>query len=424
MSDDDRTPSVDGPTAMSPTSGHLRGGQPDEPTTPNGAEDRADELAVPEPSSTPVDGPTAQLPIDEPTAVEPAVPVRPGEETAGQGFWAEAQGGSADDEPTLAVVSDDPTTTGPTVGGWPLDQFEPPPPGELIWAPEAPPVAAAATGRGPAYYVALGAVVVLVVGLVALAAVVTVARPRQEVAGSASAAVPAITGSSQAPPPTTSAPAPTSQAGPFAELAAHPLSSATTRMPDTTCALPRFDPADDRQAAFYQAAKVCADDAWRPVLQAANLDAEVQVVTLTAPVQTQTCGELTPTSPATECDGTVYLSPAYLRDTEQNGRYPGRYLGVFLREYARALQYATGLDDLVGKVSTGSAADLDTRVDQQATCLAGVVSGSMSGRGAIDGNITNEIHTRLSTVDAPADAQSWLDKGFQQRTPAACNSWG
>jgi hypothetical protein len=534
MTNDDPAPSVDGPTAMSPTNGHLNGGLSGQPTSPNAAEGPAGEAAAAEPSRTPVNGPTTQHPIGEPPAAEPA---GSGEEPTGQGFWSEEPAGptpanapaaepahphrpgdeptsvdsaepnpvegpavapspwALDDEPTIenlaapvngptvaasgqqpvpgdddptiigssvdgptvadfahhamsggdnptiadfahqampggdeataAVVSDEPTTTGPTVGDWPLDQFEPPPPGELVWEPEAPPGAAPTGGRKPAYYVTLGAAVVLVVGLVALAAVVTVVRPRQEVAGSALAAVPVIGGgSSEAPQPTTTQPPPTSQAGPFAELAAHPLSSATTRMPDTTCALPRFDPADDRQAAFYQAAKVCADDAWRPVLQAAGLDADVPVVTLTAPVQTQTCGELTPTSPATECDGTVYLSPAYLRDTEQNGRYPGRYLGVFLREYARALQYATGLDDLVGKVTTGSSADLDTRVDQQATCLAGVVSGSMSGRGAIDGNITGEIHTRLSTVDAPADAQSWLDKGIQQRTPAACNTWG
>jgi predicted metalloprotease len=439
MTDDDRSPSVDGPTAMSPTSGQLNGGHPGEPTLPGPAPltDDPDELAVDgptvvefsepivgggdQPHEPPPSGPTVQLPIDEPTAIEPAVPAPPGDAAAGGVFWSEDQDVPGDDEPTLAVVSDDPTTTGPTVGGWPFDQFEPPPPGELVWQPEAPPVPAAA--RRPAYYVTLGAAVVLVVAFVGLAAVVTVLRPRQEVAGDASAAVPAITESSQAPPAPTTQPAPTSQAGPLADLAAHPLSSSTTRMPDTTCALPRFDPADDRQAAFFEAARTCAVDAWRPVLQQAGLTAEVKVVTLTAPVQTQTCGELTPTSPATECDGTVYLTPAYLRDTEQNGRYPGRYLGVFLREYARAVQYATGLDDLVGKVTTGSAADLDTRVDQQATCLAGVVGGSMAGRGAIDDNITGEIQTRLSSVDAPADARSWLDKGFQQRTPAACNSW-
>jgi hypothetical protein len=117
------------------------------------------------------------------------------------------------------------------------------------------------------------------------------------------------------------------------------------------------------------------------------------------------------------------MTPAYLRDTEQLGRYPGKYLGIFLREYARALQFTTGIEQLVAAVTSGSAADLDTRVDQQATCLAGVASGAMSGRGDVDANITGEIRQRLTTVDAPPDAGSLLDKGFQQRTPAACNTW-
>jgi hypothetical protein len=335
---------------------------------------------------------------------------------------AEAPG--SDDESTVAVGTDEPTTTGPTVGGWPFDEFEGPPPGELVWRAELPPEPPAATvTRSPAYYVSLGAAVVLVVGLVALAAVVAVMRPAREVAGTASAwpVLPEATTTSSQPPVTTTSATPT---GPLAPVAAHPLSSSTTRMGDATCALPRFDPADDRQAAFYAAAKVCADAAWREVLRQAGFDdVTVTVVTVTGATQAGSCGELAPTSAATQCDGTVYLTPAHLRDAEQNGRFPGRYLGVFLREYASALQYTTGLEELVAAVPTGSAEDLDTMLAQQATCLAGVAAAAMAGRGAVDSNITGEIRARLSTVDAPPDAQAWLDKGFQQRTPAACNAW-
>jgi hypothetical protein len=395
MTDDDARPSVDGPTAMSPASGQLHSGLPAEPAPA----DQPTEPDEPTLDESVLNGPTS---VDGPTVAEPFV--------------------SSVDEPTVAIVNDDPTTTGPTVGSWPFDQFEPPPPGELIWQPDVAPTQPPASGRSPAYYVGLGAAVVLVIALVALAALVTVMRPRHEVAGSAAAAVPQISDSGTAPPPTT-APTTQPQTGPFAELAAHPLSSSPTRMPDATCALPRFDPADDKQAAFYTAAKKCADDAWRPVLQAAGLSGEVTVVTVTGAVQTQSCGDLAPTSAPTECDGTVYIAPAYLRDTEQLGRYPGKYFGIFLREYARALQDTTGLDDLLTKVTTGSAADLDTRVDQQATCLAGVAGGAMAGRGAVDTNIVNEIHQRLTAVDAPPNAQALLDKGFQQRTPAACNTW-
>ena len=144
----------------------------------------------------------------------------------------------------------------------------------------------------------------------------------------------------------------------------------------------------------------------------------MEVVTVTAPVRTGSCGEITPDSPSTQCDGTVYMTPAHLRDTEQNGRYPGRYFGVFLREYARALQFTTGLAELA---ANGDGAE--ERLAQQATCMAGIASGAMANRGAVDANITGEIGDRLSSVDAPPDAKAWLDKGFQSRTLDACNTW-
>jgi hypothetical protein len=436
MTDDDIRPSVDGPTAMSRASGHLHGGppeettspdrqtEPDEPTlvahTPDEAprlrdEPTLDESALDGPA--PVDGPIVAVPSAA-SADDPTITVVNDNPTTEPTNAAPSTANA--DDPTITVVNDDPAI-GPMVGGWPFDQFEPPPLREPTWQPDAVP-APPLSGRSPAYYVGLGAAVVLVIALVALAALVTVMRPQREVAGSATAAVPRISDSGTPPPPTASSTA-QPRTGPFADLAAHPLSSSTTRMPDTTCALPRFDPADDKQAEFYTAAKKCADDAWRPVLQAAGLSGEVEVVTVTGAVRTQSCGELAPTSAPTECDGTVYLAPAYLRDTEQLGRYPGKYFGIFLREYARGLQDTTGLDDLLTRVTTGSAADLDTRVDQQATCLAGVAGGAMAGRGAVDTNIVDEIHQRLTTVDAPPNAQALLDRGFQQRTPAACNTW-
>jgi hypothetical protein len=426
----DRT--VDGPTVYGPNTGQYiappAAHQSDEPTVADpGSEGRGGG----DPTAPANEPPTSNA-GEEPTTPtnnqdEPTIAVGDDEPTVNQRTAAAASYQAVDpvggeDEVTGAVGGDEPTTTGPTVGGWPFDQFEPPPPEELIWRAEAPPPEPPVATRSPAYYVSLGAAVVLVVALVALAVVVTVMRPQREVVGAATAGdVPQIT-ASNVPSPTTGA-STSPPSGPLAELATHPLSSLSTRMADATCALPRFDPADDRQAAFYAAAKVCADDAWRATLSAAGLDGTVTVVTLTGPAQTQSCGELAPTSPATECDGTVYLTPAHLRDTEQNGRFPGRYLGVFLREYARALQSTTGIDELVAAVRTGAAEDLDERLAQQATCLAGVISGSMAGRGAIDSNITGEIRDRLSTKDAPPDAKAWLDKGFQQRTPAACNTW-
>jgi hypothetical protein len=357
-------------------------------------------------------GSTTGSQLDQPTATnldEPTVTMsRPDDDTTVH----------TDTDTTTDVGGNEATATGPTVGGWPADAPEPPPLGDLVWRVDQPKEPAAT--RSPAYYLTLGAAVVVVVGLIAAAAFFSVVRPTREVAGTAkpTQGIPEITVPTSATP---SQPPATTPAGPLSALARHPLSASTTQMAPTTCALPRFDPADDKQAAFYLAAKKCAADAWRGVLT--DLPGNVELVTVTAAKQTESCGEVAPTSAAVQCDGTVYMTPAHLRDTEQNGRYPGRYLGVFLREYAEALQFTTGLSPLVGDVTTGSAEDLDKRLAQQATCLAGVAAGAMSGLGAVDANITNEIRARLSEVDAPVDAKAWLDKGFAARQPAACNTW-
>jgi hypothetical protein len=384
-------------------------------------------VATPRPPAFP-DGPTVATPIDETTLAEPTVatpptwsydptvatPAPPTTWPYGPTMDTPVATPAPPDEPTMAVADDAPTTTGPTVASWPLDELlPPPPPADLVWRPDTP--APPPRRRNPAYYIALGAAVVIVVALVAAAAAATVVRPNREVAGTAkpTQGIPEITA-----PSTEAPPASTTEQQQEESPAEHPLSASTARMGDATCALPRFDLPDASQAAFFAAAKTCADNAWRPVLAEAGLEGTVEVVTVTGPVQTESCGEITADSPSTQCDGTVYLTPAHLRDVEKNGRYPGRYLGVFLREYARALQFTTGLTALAADVDGA-----DDRLARQATCLAGVASGAMANRGAVDANITGEISDRLSSVDAPADAKAWLDKGFQARTLDACNTW-
>ncbi|GAB3442786.1 hypothetical protein [Actinophytocola sediminis] len=309
--------------------------------------------------------------------------------------------------------------TGPTVAGWRLDDMLQAPPPAMPVPPAPPP-----QPRRPAYYVWVTVAVMLTVGLIAGLAVRAVNPPLTRVSGT-----PAAPNIPRLPPPTDSTPpgAPTTTtaappAGPYAELAAHPLSSSAATMPDQTCALPTFDRADTEQVGFYQAAKVCADAAFGALLTAAELPAptvEVQTVH-SGPTETP-CGAVEPAAPATQCAGTVYMTPAYLRDVEGNDRYPGRYFGVFLREYARAVLETGGLGPLYAEIT--DVADRDLRIARQATCLAGIAAGAMTGRGAVDANITDEIRARLSELDAPPDAAAWLDKGFNSRQLSACDSW-
>lgn len=336
------------------------------------------------------------------------------------------------DEPTVSLGSDTPTTTGPAVASWSLEDLlhEPPPEvGPPVWREAdrpAPPVS-----HSPAYYVSLTVAVMLVLGMIAGLTVLALNPPVSRVVGTpAGPNLPPLPSPTNSTPPgatTTTPPTSTAPAGEvYAELAGHPLSTATATMPEQTCELPTFDPADAAQAAFYEAAKVCADAAFGGLLSAATLPTTaIEVATVRSGATQTPCGAVEPTSPVTQCAGTVYMTPAHLRDVEGNDRYPGRYFGVFLREYARAVLETGGLGELYEKAKAAGAPadDLNSRAAQQATCLAGVASGAMAGRGAVDANITAEIRARLSEVDAPPDAGSWLDKGFQSRQLSACNSW-
>jgi hypothetical protein len=391
---------------MTPEDSAGRVGEPDQPTIRS-----TDEPTI-ESNIEPMAGPAAE-PTDGSTA-EPTV-----EST-----------NEPTNEPTVSLSSDTPTTTGPTVASWPLgDLFQEPPPevGPLVWRdPNGPP---APPAHQPAYYVALTVAVMLVLVMIAGLAALSMNPPVSQVAGTPGAPnIPDLPPPTNSTPPgatTTTAP-PTSPApgeATYAELAAHPLSISTATMPDQTCALPRFDPADAAQADFYQAAKACADNAFGALLSDADLPTtEVEVVTVQGGPAETPCGAVKPDEPATQCAGTVYMTPAHLRDTEGNDRFPGRYFGVFLREYGRAVLETGGMGELYENATDTE--DLNTRVAQQATCLAGIASGAMSGRGAVDANITDEIRVRLSEVDSPPDADSWLDRGFQSRQLSACNSWG
>ncbi|TDP92128.1 hypothetical protein [Labedaea rhizosphaerae] len=283
-------------------------------------------------------------------------------------------------------------------------------------------------------HVLIALAIVLVIALLGVAAfftlrhnATTAAPPPQTTAPQ----VPTFTSDTQEP-VTTTTPEPTTTTStvddPAQALAQAPLSTSGATMSPSTCALPRFDLPDAKQAQFFQAAKKCADNAWGATLPGAGIPtAAVNLVTVQGSAVQTSCGKIGPSDPSTECQGTVYMTPAYLRDVQGNGRYPGKYFGTFLREYGHALQDANGMTELYKAARSqpgADADDLDRRYNDQAICLAGIASGAMSGKGAVDSNITNEIRERITTGEpAPADAGSWLDKGFSSRTLSACNTW-
>jgi hypothetical protein len=352
-------------------------------------------------------GPTADRPTD------PAIPPTATDTAAG---------------PTT-VLPAEPTPTGPSTAGWPLEDLLADSPAPSAAHRTRPPPEPAPPRR-PVYYVSLTVAVMLVLGLVTGLAVLSANPPVSRVAGAPLGLnIPDLPSPTRSTPPgatTTTTTTTTTPTGAFAELAGHPLSTSTATMPESTCSLPMFAPEDGTQAAFHEASKACADAAFGGLFAAAGFDTvpvEVRTVTDT-PVQSP-CGEIEPATPSTQCAGTVYMTAAHLRDVEGNGRFPGRYFGVFLREYARALQEAAGFPDLYATAKSAGAGEEDVaaRASQQAICLAGIAAGAMADRGSVDGNIYTEIGQRLTEVDAPPAAADWLDRGAGTRQLSACNSW-
>jgi predicted metalloprotease len=332
-------------------------------------------------------------------------------------------------EETAFVGGDTPTTTGPTVGAWPYDESEQATerelPSDLVWHATPLPAAEPPPETRPiGYYLSLVAAVLVVIAVVGAVTVLTLNRPTRAVAGSPAAAGPAIpTPDTTTTSPSSEAPPPSTQPSALDELAEGQLSTLDQAMAPSTCSLPTFRPGDAEQETFYEASEVCADNAWATLLP--DLD-DIAVITVAGSATETPCGAVAPTDPARQCEGTVYLTPAHLRDSEGNDRYPGRYFGVVLREYAKAVQYRTGLTEDYERAKEdpdASEAELDQRLNAQATCLAGVTAGAMANQGSVDANIVSEIRARLTSVDAPRDAGSWYDKGFQSRTPARCNTW-
>ena len=283
-------------------------------------------------------------------------------------------------------------------------------------------------------HVLIALAIVLVVALISVAAFFTLRHTRTSAAPPPTPTappVPTFPSDTQVPDTTTTTEPTTTTStvdDPAQALAQAPLSAAAATMAPSTCALPRFDLPDAKQAQFFQAAKKCADSAWGATLSGAGIaPGSTNLVTVQGSAVQTSCGKVGPSDPSTQCQGTVYMTPAYLRDVQGNGRYPGKYFGTYLREYGHALQDVNGLTALYKAARSEPGADpddLDRRYEDQAICLAGIASGAMSGKGAVDSNITNEIRQRITSgVPAPADAASWLDKGFTTRTLSACNTW-
>jgi predicted metalloprotease len=213
-------------------------------------------------------------------------------------------------------------------------------------------------------------------------------------------------------------------------------------VPATTCTLARWttDPAGAER--FFRSALTCLDDAWSPVMKAAGLPffspnlAFPDGMSISTPCGTQTVGRIV----AFYCPvgHTLYMPFAGLQ-TDRYGAHPGVYLGLFAHEYGHHVQSMSGIweayeharyDNSDGNNDAGW--ELSRRVELEAQCFSGMFLAATSGRGDVDGNITNEAETTQNRGDhngPPRDhgtdehAQSWWDQGFRRNSLAQCDTW-
>ena len=238
-------------------------------------------------------------------------------------------------------------------------------------------------------------------------------------------------------PPDTS----TEPAGPKAvvKLGDNPLFD-LAGLPATNCKLTRWstDPAGSER--FLRSAVTCLDAAWAPVLKAANLP--FATPNLTFPSGTtwnSPCGAVNhQRAAAFYCpqDSTLYM-PFEGLDAKRYGAHPGVYLAVLAHEYGHHVQNLTGIESayVQGTYSARSDDDrleLSRRLELEAQCFSGMFLAATSGRGDVDGNITQEAQTTQDRGDhngPPRDhgtdehAEAWWNQGFQRNSLAQCDTW-
>lgn len=215
-------------------------------------------------------------------------------------------------------------------------------------------------------------------------------------------------------------------------------------VPATNCKLSRWstDPAGAER--FFRSALPCLDAAWAPVMKAAGLPffspklAFPPGTSFATPCGTMTIGHIVAFYCST--DNTLYVPFAGLQ-TELYGAHPGVYLALFAHEYGHHVQAMAGIMDAYGQaryakdkgdVNSDAGWELSRRLELEAQCFSGMFLAATSGRGDVDGNITQEAQNSQDRGDhngppldhgTDAHAQGWWNQGFQRNSLAQCDTW-
>ncbi|MEV5721869.1 neutral zinc metallopeptidase [Amycolatopsis mediterranei] len=294
--------------------------------------------------------------------------------------------------------------------------------------------------------VSLGAVAVLVLGLVAIVALNRTATPlaNPDLRDTPSA--------QDAPAPLRSggAGAPASASNPSAnglqkilKLADHPiLQDPNAGLQNRVCTLPAWQSTQASAEAFFTAASKCLDAAWGPFLLAYHLPFTPPALHFPTGASFETeCGTIQVgiATAAYYCENNLYV-PFRGLQTDQYGNNPGVYLALIAHEYGHHVQQVAGLMDAawqkIYEAGQNSPAGLEMsrRKELQAQCFSGMFLGAHVDQG---GTITRDMYnkawndqetrgdntSRSHDHGTNAHYASWWRTGATSNRIADCNTF-
>jgi predicted metalloprotease len=305
--------------------------------------------------------------------------------------------------------------------------------------------------------ICLGAVSVLVLGLVAIISLdhkddVKVANanyPGQPV----ERVVPQVPPSGSSTPtlippqvaPTTSSAGPLSTSGPqkILKLADHPiLQDPKAGLKNRVCTLPAWQSDEIDAEAFFTAASKCLDASWGPFLEFYHLPFTSPTLHFpTGPSFDTQCGTIGVglATAAYYCENNLYI-PFKGLQTDQYGNDPGVYLALIAHEYGHHVQEVAGIMDAAWQKiyeagpTSPAGLEMSRRKELQAQCFSGMFLGAMVDQG---GSVTrdmfdkawNDQETRGDNTSGSHDHgtnahyASWWRAGAKSDRIADCNTF-
>ncbi|SDZ07671.1 hypothetical protein SAMN05421504_10976 [Amycolatopsis xylanica] len=229
---------------------------------------------------------------------------------------------------------------------------------------------------------------------------------------------------------------PGAKVGKVLETDKNPILGAGIALTKVTCTLPQISKNDAELLAFYKAALVCLEQAWKPVLDQVNephmnVNLEIELP------ESSRCGEAPDSKKAMAyyCPGdlTIYLPREWMLSAV--GTNKGAHLATLAHEYGHHVQHESGMlaaisDQMVTKdESSPEDQQRVRRIELQANCFGALFIAAAAGRGGISTATANSAVAdygntgNSETHGSRVNQGNWANTGYREKTTASCNTW-